>query len=1085
MAVDTMIEAALPDLVTLTVPVGGRVLVVSELQLTKEATTASTLASTSVAQAIDAWTGPGVLIFNGGTFEMLASGAFDPRAALAGHPKFAATVREFAAGPGRRVAYLPGTRDSRVAWDLKLARVLKELLGAEVALAAELHIDTGAGSRTVRVEPGHRLDPLARFSDPRNSADSPLGQHLICDVLPALNRNGTAGPSADDGWLAGLGSLDDPAAFPRFLASRLAYRRLGRHAWWLLLPIVAAVMLRLPFAFTRSAHQHVASSWHLLLYVGIAFVLDVLLVGIVAGVAIRRTWTALAGVALSRLEDRKDPNDAARALARDLITAGHAGLITGHTRHPELTHLGSGFYANTGCACEVVSETPSRLDSLGMPSLFLAHRQIAWVELEAGNELHARLLYGRQDLPGAAMVERLLARPQPEGRSVGSKELHPGVVATFAQGESWPPLVDVTPGLRRIRRRAAVLVGAAGLLSLVSAFIQPADDRLHALLKLIPLAIPEAADALVALAALGLLVLARGIRRGQRHAWLICEGLLVGTTILHLVKGVDIEEALIALAVAAYLFVNRHAFHAGVDVPSATRGIYTLLAGAATAILAGTLGIEIGTMLSDSRNHRRLPLPTAFQAAAERLIGVRTVMLPDRLDDFYAPAMLTVAVGLALAAAWLLFRPVVARRAFGAGTGSDTGLAKARDIVRRHGAGTLDYFAVRSDKQFFFWGDSMVAYAVYSGVCLVSPDPIGPKSEREETWKAFRRFADEQGWTLAVLGAGEEWLPTYRASGMHDLYVGDEAVVDCGRFTLEGGRYKGLRQAVNRIAKYGYTITFHDPSRLSPALRGELETVMTKSRRGDVERGFSMTLGRAFDPDDVGLLLSVVHAPNGRVVAFCQYVPAAGIDGYSLDLMRRDDGEHPNGLLDFAVVETIRHLKEQGRRGLGLNFATMRAVLAGEAGEGMSQRIQAWLLRRMSDSMQIESLWKFNAKYDPDWQPRYALYDSAEHALAAAFAVARAESFWELPVIGRFLVPSDKGGDRSSEVEDDAPAAVSGAPVDTPVGAGGGAPAAEAPAGDAPVSDALAAAHGDGDWGRPPAVPAGSGPARPDHRSRK
>ena len=135
-------------------------------------------------------------------------------------------------------------------------------------------------------------------------------------------------------------------------------------------------------------------------------------------------------------------------------------------------------------------------------------------------------------------------------------------------------------------------------------------------------------------------------------------------------------------------------------------------------------------------------------------------------------------------------------------------------------------------------------------------------------------------------------------------------------------------------------------------------------------------------------------------------MPAPGINGYSLDLMRRDDGEHPNGLLDFAVVETIRHLITQGKRGLGLNFATMRAVLAGEMGEGVSQRIQAWMLRRMSAEMQIESLWKFNAKFDPDWQPRYALYDSPEHALPAVIAVARAESFWELPIIGRFLVPS-------------------------------------------------------------------------------
>ena len=687
--------------------------------------------------------------------------------------------------------------------------------------------------------------------------------------------------------------------------------------------------------------------------------------------------------------------------------------------------------------------------------------------------------------------------------------------------------------------------------------------RLSALLELVPLAVPQAADALVALSSLGLLVLARSIRRGQRRAWLICEALLVGGGVLHLVKGVDVEEALIAAAVAGYLFLHRDAFKAGVDRPSTRRAIMTLGYGTAITVLAGTIGVEMGTMLSRSRHHQRLPLPQAFVAASERLVGQHSVALPDRVQDFVAPSMLGLAIGLALAAAYLLSRPVVARAAHvgGASTGDgprpaprsgrdargararaatqgdrgdagqgatagsgSVGLARARDIVRRHGSGTLDYFALRDDKQLFFWGDTLVAYGVYGGVCLVSPDPIGPLAERDEAWKAFRHFADQRGWTLAVMGAGEQWLPIYRASGMHDLYVGDEAVVDCNRFTLDGGRYKGLRQAVNRVAKYGYTITFHDPSELDAGLRAQLESVMTKSRRGDVERGFSMTLGRAFDPSDDGLLLAVVWGPAagagdggptwgggetngkggrpangngarpangknaaptnekgsadpangknaaptnekgsadpangkgaadpanglaaapandiaadpanglssapgspGEPVAFCQYVPAPGIDGFSLDLMRRDNGEHPNGLLDFAVVETIRYLKRTGYRGLGLNFATMRAVLAGEAGEGLSQRIQAWLLRRMSDSMQIESLWRFNAKFDPRWQPRYALYDSPESALPAAIAVARAESFWELPVIGRFLVPdapSDRGSDATSPIGSDTP----------------------------------------------------------------
>ncbi len=283
--------------------------------------------------------------------------------------------------------------------------------------------------------------------------------------------------------------------------------------------------------------------------------------------------------------------------------------------------------------------------------------------------------------------------------------------------------------------------------------------------------------------------------------------------------------------------------------------------------------------------------------------------------------------------------------------------------------------------------------------------------ERDELWTSFRRFADQHGWTLAVLGASEEWLPVYRRAGMRDLYVGDEAVTDVATFSLEGGTHKSLRQAVNRVAKYGYTMSFHDPSRIDEKLADELRVVMTKTRRGDVERGFSMTLGRIFDREDAGLLLAVAHDPEGVPVAFCQFVPAPGINGYSLDLMRRDNGNHPNGLLDFILVNTMRKLRDDGYGRVGLNFATMRAVLAGELGDGISQRIERWFLRRMSDSMQIESLWRFNAKFDPQWFARYVVWDSTEHALAAGLAIARAESFWELPIIGRFLTPSQPTSD--------------------------------------------------------------------------
>ena len=133
--------------------------------------------------------------------------------------------------------------------------------------------------------------------------------------------------------------------------------------------------------------------------------------------------------------------------------------------------------------------------------------------------------------------------------------------------------------------------------------------------------------------------------------------------------------------------------------------------------------------------------------------------------------------------------------------------------------GTLDYFALRSDKQAFLERDGLVAYAIYGGICLVSPDPICAPEERDELWSAFRRYADDHGWSVAVLGAGEEWLGAYRRSGMHERYIGDEGVVDVRTFSLEGGSRKGLRQAVNRIAKYGYDDLFPRPGPHGPGPR--------------------------------------------------------------------------------------------------------------------------------------------------------------------------------------------------------------------------------------------------------------------------
>jgi lysyl-tRNA synthetase class 2 len=216
---------------------------------------------------------------------------------------------------------------------------------------------------------------------------------------------------------------------------------------------------------------------------------------------------------------------------------------------------------------------------------------------------------------------------------------------------------------------------------------------------------------------------------------------------------------------------------------------------------------------------------------------------------------------------------------------------------------------------------------------------------------------------------------------------------------------KSLRGAYNRMKKSGCRVEcFESMDDVSPALKDQLLELMTETRQGEAERGYSMTLSRIFDPRDEGLLLAVCFDADDRPLAFNQYVPATEVDGFSLDLMRRtNDPDAPNGLTDFVIIETLQWMAERGLRGLGLNFATMRAVVAGESGSGPWNSLERTVLHRFSETLQIESLWRFNQKYDPMWNPRYVVTGPFLPLARSSLAIARAEAVTEIPVIGSLL----------------------------------------------------------------------------------
>ena len=167
-------------------------------------------------------------------------------------------------------------------------------------------------------------------------------------------------------------------------------------------------------------------------------------------------------------------------------------------------------------------------------------------------------------------------------------------------------------------------------------------------------------------------------------------------------------------------------------------------------------------------------------------------------------------------------------------------------------------------------------------------------------------------------------------------------------------------------------------------------------RGSSTERGFSMALGRVGGAED-GRCVIATATQDGVLRAMLHFVPW-GTDGLSLDLMRRDRSAAP-GLNDFMIVEAIKAAGDLGVKRISLNFAVFRAAL--ERGEriGAGPVLRAWrgFLIFLSRWFQIESLYKFNAKFSPEWVPRFLVFPGTRDAPRIGLAALEAEAFLVWP----------------------------------------------------------------------------------------
>ena len=554
----------------------------------------------------------------------------------------------------------------------------------------------------------------------------------------------------------------------------------------------------------------------------------------------------------------------------------------------------------------------------------------------------------------------------------------------------------------------ATVTSILGIVNLVVALVPHERRWLRQGQDLLPIELSAAAVAVLAVCGLLLWRLGSELRRRKRRAWRAAIVVYAVLVVAHVLHGTLVAAA-VSFVLLVALLTTSDRFRARADPVSRWVAVKIAAQFAVVSFVWGMLLLTVGAGTDRVRG-----APSIWQRAQEVLLAMVGGDGPveyhrERFGDVVHGTLGAFSlIGLVLVVLVVL-RPAEAPDGLSA-----TDERRLRELLETHGRrDSLGYFALRRDKR-VVWsptGKAAITGRVVSGVFLVSGDPIGDPEAWPGAIAEYLKRVGEYGWVPAVIGCSELGATVFaREAELSAIELGDEAVIEVDGFCLDGRAMRGVRQACSRAERAGYEVAVRRTADVAASEFRELSRAASAWRADSVERGFSMALSRMGDPADGRCVVATATLPSadpgaasaaddarGALKGLLHFVPW-GPDGLSLDLMRRDRGAD-NGLNEFMIVRVIEAARDLGVSRVSLNFAVFRdAIERGERiGAGPILRVWRSILLFASRWWQIESLYRFNVKFRPEWEPRFLCFPATRDLPRIAVAAMEAEAFITRP----------------------------------------------------------------------------------------
>jgi phosphatidylglycerol lysyltransferase len=566
------------------------------------------------------------------------------------------------------------------------------------------------------------------------------------------------------------------------------------------------------------------------------------------------------------------------------------------------------------------------------------------------------------------------------------------------------PTMDRPPSHTLRRTLLALAVAAQGVIDLASALLSHPPERLLALRHLVPTSVIDTSRTFTLLAGALLLVTAYGLRRGKRRAYVAALFLAALSVPVNLLKAIDVEEATVASALMFALGVNAEAFRVK------SRELTWSMVGRRFVWMAMGLALYavVGCWFVEARFGNGASIARAVGEAAYRVFGVGSPSLvldphlphrEARIVGWFLNSLGLVGFMVLLGGAIAALRPAIHRRRHRAER------ARVAALVAQHGASSVASFALAPDTDYFFSrsGRAVIAYRFESDTLLVIGDPIGPPDEIPSILRDFERFTDDRDWTFAFFQSLPEFQALYRSIGWRAIHIGEEPVLEVGEFTLEGSAMGDVRRSFVKLQKAGLEAKHHRPDERPfdaahnpDGLVSQLSAISAdwlRAHPGE-ERGFCM--GR-FDVHRLRETWLVVawDPAKRRAEGFLTWIPIPSRKGWALDLMRRRH-DAPAGVMEFLVAASAEEARRRGDALLSLSLSALARSEASGAAESDEPaavgRARALLIKHLARFYPFEGLFRWKAKFQPAFEPRYLVYPHPLALPRVALALARAQS---------------------------------------------------------------------------------------------